>query len=191
MKQLLVLLVAITSFVASSEASAQNEPNRLVGYLALGLGGEVEADLDGGGSFEVDLDASVGLGFRYELMLGKLLSIAPMIEWLTYEVDAPGADREHILDFDVFIKFRGTIRAGRQEIELYGGIPVGFSFATDVAGTDNGVGFNLGIMGGAALFFGKFGLFTEIGWRMHQLWDDGNRFAANQAGLNFGGLIRL
>ena len=178
----------------STTASAQ-DGNRLAAHLALGAGGEVTIDPDDTGEADVDLDATVGLGIRYELVLGDLLSIAPMFEWLTYELDGFDVDREHIMNFDVFIKLRGTVyRSGTTNLELYGGIPVGFTVATrsEFGGDDDPLlGFNLGVMGGLAAFFGKFGVFVEIGWRGHQVWRNDVRYGANQAGIHLGGAIAL
>lgn len=187
------LLLTLLGTLLDAPASAQDS-NRLVAYLGLGAGGEVTIDPDGIDSFDVDLDASVGLGVRYEILLSDLLSIAPFFEWLTYEPDDTFTDREHFLDAGVFLKFRGKIRAGSTDLELYGGIPFAFAIATvdDTAADDDALlGFNIGVLGGIAAFFGKFGVFFEVGWRGHQLWRNDIRYGANQAAINIGGAIRL
>ena len=194
MFRMICLALALVSMASTVTAAQESNRNRLVGYLALGAGGEVTVDPDFAGSFDFDLDASVGLGLRYEILLGKLVSIAPMFEWLTYEPDDTFTDREHIIELGAFLKFRGIVSAGSVDLELYGGLPFCFAIATvddSAADEDALLGFNLGVLGGIAAFFGKFGVFFEVGWRGHQLWRNDVRYGANQAAINFGGMIAL
>ena len=46
-------------------------------------------------------------------------------------------------------------------------------------------------MAGIAAFFGKFGVFFELGWRGHQVWRNDVRYGANQAGIHIGGALAL
>lgn len=162
--------------------------NRLVGYFVGTIGGELRGNR---GRVDIDADGGVGFGFRYEKLLSEWFSISPFVEWVALDFEGPG-DRFHLFDFDVLLKIRKPVRTGSVTIEFYGGFPVGFTVGTGDAFNDAAVGFNLGALFGAALFFKhKYGVFIESGWRMHTVWNDGDNGLLNQGAIHFGGAFAI
>lgn len=196
---ILVLTIGFTALGSTAFAQQRrgqppiSEPpsrNRLIGYFLASFGGEFK--LKGNGfRGDVNADPGVGLGFRYEFLATDSFSISPMVEWTAYDTRGPG-DRSHFFDFDVFLKIRKAVRTGSATIEFYGGLPIGFTVAAPDGLDEAFLGFNMGALFGAALFFKeKYGLFLESGWRMHAIWNDGTRGLLNQGVIHFGGAFAI
>lgn len=188
------LIASLFALMVVSSASADppiTEPpsrNRLAGYFIGSFGGELKVRGNGLRA-SGDGDPGFGIGLRYELLLGESFSLLPTFEWLSFDVE-DGLDRSHVVDFDVALKFRKKVRAGRVTLEFYGLSPFGFSVGSSDAFDDAAVGFNTGFVGGAMVFFKrKYGVFLEGGWRIHVLFDDGYRGILNQGVLHAGGAI--
>ncbi len=180
------------AFVSSAAAQPPiTEPpsrSRLAGYFIGSFGGELRVR-GSGLSVHGNADPGYGIGLRYELLLGQTFSLLPTFEWLSFDLE-DARNRSHLVDFDVALKFRKKMRAGRVAIEFYGLVPLGFSVASSDAFDDAALGFNTGAIGGAMVFFKrKYGLFVEGGWRIHVLFDDPFRGILNQGVLHAGGAI--
>lgn len=193
----LALCLATTALPSVGQAQGNGPPiteppsrNRLIGYFLASFGGEYK--LKGNGlSGGTNADPGLGLGFRYENLVSDAFSISPMLEWTAFDTRGP-SDRSHLFDFDVFLKIRKEIEAGGVTIEVYGGLPIGFTVASPDGANDAYFGFNMGALAGAALFFkDKYGVFLESGWRMHAIWRDGSRGLLNQGVIHIGGVFAI
>ncbi len=183
-------LLVVSSAAAQPPVTEPPSHNRLSAYFVGSFGGRFKARADGL-TGHVDARAGLGLGARYELLLGPSFSLLPTFEWLAFDLDG-AVHRSHMLDFDLGLKFRKNVRAGRVNIEFYGMAPLGFSLATGDGFDNAATGFNTGALAGAMVFFKrKYGLFVEGGWRIHVVFDDGTRGMLNQGVLHVGGAIAL
>ena len=138
------------------------------------------------GSTEVDTNASVGFGARFETPLTDFLAIGGLFEYAALQragvslpfVGTVTPDKDKLIDFDIWLKAGTRFEIGPGELEVYGGVPFGLTLGvTSVSGErETYPGYNLGLLGGAQYWFGepgapRFGLFTELGYRFHKVID--------------------
>jgi hypothetical protein len=179
---------------------------RVGAYFALGLGGDIDADIDtpfGSTSGSDGLDATVGFGARGEVPIHQYVVIGGNFELLTFDSD--DIDREAVFDIDAWAKGRYPVEINDGlTLEPYLGIQFGLALAvlddSDGSGDDVWPGFNVGVLAGAMLLIQEhFGVFLELGWRHHQVFHEedtviGNvetKLVTNQLGLHLGGLYQF
>jgi hypothetical protein len=198
--------VAVTVLSAPSAAEAQPRDQghvRLAGYLALGVGGDLDWNVDRLSGSE-PLDTTVGFGARVELPVHDFVVVGGLFEVLTVEPSSRywSGEREAIFDFDAWVRLRYVVELTRDiALEPYVGLPFGLTLAVldDEGGGDRvWPGFNTGVLAGVAFIFQqRFGGFLELGWRHHQVFDERRVFGSNvdlklvtnQFAMNFGGLF--
>ncbi len=177
--------LALLSLLAASSAEAQSISDRsprIAGNLALGLAGELDTHAESNaGTLETesDLDPSVGFDLRGELPLLDFLVLGGWFEFLSYEVDASGAEREETFSFDAFVRIRWVFEAIANTlfIEPYVLLPFGFSMAVlpddDGSGDDIWPGWNTAVLAGAQILHESgFGGYLELGWRHAEVYQD-------------------
>jgi len=206
-----VLLALVVSTLASTSLASAQDDVQLAAWFVLGAGGGAELEGELGGreeTLDYDLDPTVGLGLRGEVPLMDYFAIGGLLElsWLRLDDDDPGTDEDRNLaaDFSLWLKPRYWLSTSSFELELYLGIPFGFTVlqGDDELDTDAALGFNVGLLGGAQIVFGKVGAFVELGWRRHQVFPedvelpfvgtiDEITLRANQFRMHFGAAIHL
>lgn len=156
----------------------KDEPEllRLSLSFNLGLGGKAQLEFEppvlGVARDRVDLDPTLGGGFRVERTVVPHFAVGALVELASY--DMADAERGGDLTFDADLWLKGSlaIPVGSQELELYLGVPFGFTlFRPDDDRLENLRGFNVGVIGGAELSLGPVGVFVEGGWRRRQVFD--------------------
>ncbi len=191
MRPLLALALVLLFF---APAEAQRRARAQAGgsfdvYGAFGAGGSID-----GPGFDVDLDTTLGFGVRYIATQGNGQALlGPMLEVLAWQADAPDADRRVILDPGLFLGIGQRFQRRRLGWEIYGAFPITFAYASDFPGRDaSGLGFSVGALLGNKLWIGRrLALLVEVGWRLHQLFDDGDGATFQQAGINAGVALDL
>ena len=205
-----VLALCLSAFPSGAEAQSastrwKSEPTRVSAYFTLQGCCEAHADNldDSRGDFSYDLDPSVGFGVRAERRIMDFIALGGLFEMVAVKADNGPLfaeyDRDFLLDFDLFAKVlvEFSLKQG-MGLELYGLLPFGFSvgLADDIPLVDEdvtGFGINLGALGGAMLVFEKFGIFTELGFRHHSLWDEFRNvdyhLGITQVAWNFGASV--
>jgi hypothetical protein len=198
------IFALVLAALAPSTTQAQDDLGelRLAGYFALGLGGELEGTA-GSLASTSGLDATVGFGLRGEVPLHAYFALGGSFELLFFEASAGWAEREAVFDFAIFPKLRYRIALDRGlAVEPYLGVPFGLTLAvlaSPSSSRDDEVwpGFHTGVMAGAMLFFDRFGLLFELGWRHHQVFNEANspfgsvdlKFVTNQFAMNIGAFL--
>lgn len=204
--------LALLSLLAASTAAAQDindRSPRIAGNLALGLAGELDTHAESNaGSLhtESDLDPSVGFDLRGELPLLDFLVLGGWFQFLSYEVDASGAEREETFSFDAFVRIRWVFEAIANTlfIEPYVLLPFGFSMAVlpddDGSGDDIWPGWNTAVLGGAQILHESgFGGYLELGWRHAEVYQDRTvlgadvrlSYVVNELAMNLGFVYAL
>lgn len=183
-----------------AEAQSVEDSARAMLYFAIGGGGETSIESDPGLDFTVDNDATVGIGARIEFPLMAYVSIGAQIDMLSYEPE--GVERNISGHFDLWAKGRYVFDLSPDlTLEAYGGIPIGLSVLRieenpALKRPNNGIGWNIGLLAGAQLFFSdRFGATLEMGWRRVQVYNEDASGAVefttkmNQFALNMGGVM--
>jgi hypothetical protein len=150
-------------------------PNLLVdGFLHVAAGGEAEVESDGG-SFEGDVDATVGLGGRAHYMLLDYLGLGGMLRFAFVRPDL-GDGRQTNIDLDASVLGQVAFDVGSLVLDVYGTFPIGLTISilnddlNPVSDDRNtGVGVNLGLAVGTRAWFipNTLAGFVELGflWR--------------------------
>ncbi len=163
-----------SALIAPAAASAQRPDTapRLGAHFAAAFLGDVNTS-GRGLETSASLDPTLGGALRVELPVHEYVVIGGFFEVLAFEADVVGAEREPVFNFDAMLKgrylFAPTPDLG---IEGYAAVVVGPTLGLfddpDGSGDEIWPGWNIGLLGGAAVLFEAFGLFLEIGWRFHQ-----------------------
>jgi hypothetical protein len=155
----------------TAPAVADDDSVRVAPYFILGFGGEVEIPLGPFGSIDADLDPTLGGGVRFEVPLLRFVAVGASVAYAGFLVDAEDAEREHVLDFDAFVKGRFVVSVGPRAAELYALMPLGLSlWIPSDEDADNEVGWNLGVLFGAGLdITANARVFGEIGFLRHDI----------------------
>ncbi|MFW5875701.1 MAG: tetratricopeptide repeat protein [Myxococcota bacterium] len=158
--------------------SRRDEPEllRLSLSFNLGLGGQAQLDFEppayGIDRTREDLDATLGGTFRVERTVVPHLAVGALVELASYDMSDSERGGDLTLDADLWLKGSLSVPVGNREMELYVGVPFGFTlFRPDDDRLENLRGFNVGAIGGAELAFGPVGVFLEGGWRHRQVFD--------------------
>ena len=151
------------------------------------------------------LDATLGFGVRAELPVHEYILVGGLFEVLAVDADSNGYT-QWLVDIDALVKGRYPITLGEIVLEPYLAMPVGFTVgrfldaatatADDLA---NWPGWNIGLMAGAMVIWGKLGAFLELGWRHHHVFheynnggaDIDNDGAMHQFAMNIGAALVL
>lgn len=200
-KTLRTLLALALACVAPSAARADADDVghlRLSAYFALHVAGDADWNV-GNASGSADLDPTVGFGVRGEVPLHDYFVVGGLFELLTFEADTTFDDeREAVMSFDLWARARYVFEVSRDmRIEPYVGVPFGLTLAVlnhPSGGDQVWAGFNTGVLAGALLRLGAFGVFFELGWRHHQVyWEQDTVFGdieyklvTNQMAMHFG-----
>jgi hypothetical protein len=200
-RSVLFTLVIGAATLGASKASAQDaNALHLSSFFGLGFGGAWDVDV-AGTSTGGDLDATVGLGLRFEVPLLDYLTIGGQLGFNFPKIDGQD-DRQKWLDLpDLIVRGRYPVRLGPGVLEPYVGFLIGgtvsmlkFSATGDDI-KDTAYGWNVGVLFGAQYFFNdRFGALFEIGWQRHAanhsqstaFGDIDVSYSANQAVMNFG-----
>jgi hypothetical protein len=171
---------------------------RLAAGLHVGLGGALkENDLTG---VSTDLAPTVGFHLRLDIPVADFLAIGPMAIFSAYITEAEddlGAARSLLVDIAVFPRFRFAFGLGFGHLEVYAGPFGGLTTGVrDELEFDAGIGFNVGALGGAQLFFGRFGVLVEGGFIHHDVSHNSDfgadlDFRTDQAVINLGIALML
>lgn len=204
----LLLLSGLAAAPAEAQDTSDRSP-RIAANLALGLAGELDLfnesnPLDT--HTDADLDPSVGFDLRGELPLLDFLVLGGWFEFLSFETDTAGSEREESFSFDAFLRVRYVFEAIANTlfIEPYVLLPFGFSMAVlpddDGSGDDIWPGFNTGVFAGAQILHESgFGGYLELGWRHAEVFldhtvlgvDVHSSLVANEMALNIGAVYAL
>lgn len=195
---LLVVLVGLAVTLCPNAAEAQSGRDapgaRLTLLFETGFGGEAHFD-EPGRRDGFDLDPTVGLGVRLAFPVGRYLLIGGHADLLGVEVDILN-DRDLVMNFDAYIAFRHLTRLANKPVEFFLGMPLGLSVLfLDDGFDDNDAwpGLNIGVLGGAQMFFGQFGVLAEAGVRHISVYrerrDGDHRIGATQFFLQVGGSL--
>lgn len=205
MRWISVVAVTIPLVLAHSVASAQDlyqdDRVRIGGHFALAVAGDAEGRV-GNFDLQASLDPTLGGALRVEVPVHDYVVLGGWFEVLAFEWDAAGAEREAVLNFDLLVKARYPIElAASLALEPYLQLNVGPSIAVLPIGADDEAwpGWNLGLLAGAALLLDSAGFFLELGWRLHQVFQETSVGAAdvdlevltNQLAFQLGGFVRL
>jgi hypothetical protein len=154
----------------SPRFSGKPGPLRVYGGFSLAVGGNASYELEVFGEereFEADLDPTFGLtlpGIEYVVM--DYFSIGGELRWLFFKQD--GDDGRSFL-WDIVVKPKGRYAFSNIPLEVYGALPLGLTVPGLKGEAEGGVGFNLGLVGGATWFFNeRMGINAEIGWHYHR-----------------------
>lgn len=178
-------LVLMLGTVSAAEAQS-----RVGAYFASGLGGQGTAE-QGGFSGDFDLDPTVGVGLRFEVPVGELLHLSPFAEFDAYKADG-ASGRDLGVDAGLMLRIGPTLDLGAMRLEVYGGIPLGFSAYFPDSSDETMLGFNVGAMAGAQLHVNeRVAVMLEMGWQMHRVYEDDANLTANQAKLQLGAMLLL
>lgn len=170
----LVLQVALTAVApAAAHAVEPSMRNRFDLLFRLGFAGSLLSDLGGVGRDRLDADASPGGELRGDFPLTKHITMGPLGAVYMARPDAPGFERNPVVDLAPFVKGRYTFRTGRKKAEIYGLFHVGFTMAfirRSIRETNRfGAGWNIGLTPGFQVLIKKrFGIITELGWTRAQ-----------------------
>lgn len=177
---------------------------RLSPYFLVAGGGDVKLDSNRTSEeFEYPANASVGFGVRFEAQVLEFLSIGGLFEYSALQLEGVTLpiigriepDKDKFVDFDLWIKGGTRFSLGPGDLEVYGGVPIGFTIGVIPGGDDREAhpGLNLGILAGAQYFIDRFGVFTDLGYRFHKIFDrqDDERIGAriSQLSWQLGGTI--
>jgi hypothetical protein len=168
---LLIALVALCALATPASAQRFDEPY-LAAKLMLGFGGELQLEEDGTVLVdydEADADPAYGVGLMGMNPLLGILGLGAQVSLMSWGADTPGDDPHHLfLDLSVIPQVNFSIAI----IELYLNVPIGltvnFPDDEELGGTgvevSTGTGMHIGIMVGARLGLGGFGLLAEVGY---------------------------
>ena len=187
-----LIALGVLSLSSTALADKPREAPRIAAHFALGLAGGTQFTSPGNPGLRGDLDATVGIGARFELPVLSFLSVGGFLEWRAAQRD-PSPGRDHLFDFDGLIKGRHVIAIGGSlDLEISAGVPVGLTLAT-MEGLDGAfVGVNFGFLGGGALFINdRVGALVEVGLRYHRIYNDPYSFGFLQFAMNVGGVLLL
>lgn len=201
------LLASLALSILPSLAEAQRprwDDLRLGAHFALGLGGDADATV-GNIDSSSSLDPTLGAGVRVSVPLHEYFVAGGMFELMTFETDAPMAERESVFNFDLMLKGRYIVEIDdRMGIEPYLAVIVGPSLAIfddpDGSGDEVWPGWNIGVLGGAAVLFDPVGFFLELGWRFHQAFTEASvpivgdvdyQVHTHQFAMQVGAFVRL
>lgn len=149
---------------------------RLVVFGHFGFAGEVDAaaaaaEEQSGSSTK--LDPSLGAMLRMTFPLHPLFAVGLQTGGVFWR--SGGGDFNPIADFDGVFKFRFPYKLRAQKSgEIYLAMPVGFSLGflddSSLVDFDPGLGWNIGVLGGGQIFFGRrVGMMFELGWMRHAI----------------------
>jgi hypothetical protein len=142
------------------------------------------------------LDSTIGFNLRGDAPIERYLLLGPLLQFGAWRPDVPGASRNYYIDVNFYLRGRIPITTPSTNFQIWGGIPIGFTFdilrqSIDGA-SDMGIGWTIGaLFGGAVHFTPNFGLFTELGWIQHKISHGQNvDFRLSQWELNLGFVFR-
>jgi hypothetical protein len=142
---------------------------------------------------ENDLDVTPGFGVGADFGVHEYIALGLMFRFLSMSGDGSSVDVT-VLDFDLLPRLRYPFK--KKAGEIYLGVPVGLSlFMADVEGAEDELGWNISVvMGGLFRLSDSFGLFTELGYLIHNVnesqtvagMDVDMSTSLGQIGLSFG-----
>lgn len=154
-----------------------------------------------GGGYSVEggdlhtMEPGFGVGFRVEIPAGRFFALGPAFQFVSL-LDDPDDDRYALFAPGLWFKARRVFETRAGGIEIYLGIPVGFSGlryprdgGEEGGGYDFDRGAHVGALAGAQFFFGPFGILVEAGFHRDFVFapDAGRReYTQLQPTLNFG-----
>ena len=170
----------------------------------MGFGGRLERSA--GTTLRSDVDTTYGANLRSDIPVARYLLLGPLFQFAAYRADvSPKPDRDYVVDIDLYVRGRLPLELDKLGVQFWAGVPLGLtlSFLGDTtaasggAATDRlsgfGVGWNIGLLIGAAIHFTKeFGMFVEAGWVQHRMKHDfenragDTRFELAQTNVNLG-----
>lgn len=202
MKRLLLAL-GLSLFgtaVASADAKGAVEAYFLSGFGDGEFDGTVDVPLLGERDFSGDirLDPTLGFGLRGESFVHDYFAVGGGAEFSWYRPD----DGDSVFHLDLSINLRPRYLLfgdGNMALEIYALVPIGFSrlASRDVQGLsgeeeiDAMLGWHIGASAGARLRINRFAIFSDVGWRRTQLFDDDLQFLANQFRFHLGASVAL
>lgn len=160
---------------------------RFAAYGSLRVGGEV--GLTSGGSTTSPLDTGYGFGIRGEFPLGPYFAAGALIQWNV--VRAAGVADDRLFDISGLVKGRYVFERVAWGLEVYLGVPVGFTVLAPNGGDPAEIGWNMGVLGGAQLFLSaRFGVLLEAGFtRQVVLFSSGTDVYILQGTINIGAVL--
>jgi len=170
-------LYAITAFamfsLVSTTASAQDglDTPYVAPKLMLGFGGGTDVDLNsdsvlGAIDAEADLEPSYGIGVAGMNPMG-FFALGGQLSLISWGADYPNSERSLFFELSALPQANLALAI----VEVYLNVPIGLTvdFADDQAYGDErtvntGLGWHLGLMLGARVGLGDFGLLAEVGF---------------------------
>lgn len=138
-------------------------PLRVYGGFSLSVGGELKGEESDEGA---DLEVTPGLQGGVEYVLHDYFSIGGEMRFLFPE---PEGWSGRSLLWDIVVKPKGRFAFPNLPLEVYGSLPLGLTVPGIDGEPEGTVGWNIGIVGGATLFFtDKMGIQAELGWHFHK-----------------------
>ena len=197
LRPLTLVATTVLSLVAGSARAADPEHGFRIGLTgSFGFGGKIEADIENGGTFKDDLEATVGFALfgYYPLMRNFHIGLRTTFGWVTSEdVDTANGDSTMVIDISPVLKARFPLM--NDKLELYAILPIGLTISVppdDVNNFDTGIGWNVGLQFGASyLVTDAIGILAELGWQGRGATNSTSSnvdvtFTMHQFALNFG-----
>jgi hypothetical protein len=194
----LVAATVLSCLASTAHAGDPERGFRLGATGSFGFGGKVEVEVDNGGTFKDDLEATVGFGLfgTYPVHRHFHIGLRTTFGWVTSEdTDTANGDSTMVIDISPVLKARVPLM--HDKLELYAIFPIGLTISVppddSALGTlDTGVGWNVGLQFGASyLVTDAIGLLAEIGWQGRSATNSTSSgtdltFTMHQFALNFG-----
>lgn len=198
---LIALALGLFPSLAGAQDLYEDDRARIGGHFALAMLGDAETRA-GNVEGDASLDPTLGGALRVEVPVHDYVVLGGWFEVLAFEWDGPGAEREAVFNFDLLVRGRYPIEINASTgLEPYLQLNVGPTIAVlPIAGDDEAwPGWNLGITAGAALLLDPAGFFFEMGWRLHQVFNEQSTILGdvdlevltNQLAMQLGGFVRL
>lgn len=151
-----------------ADASSGPERMRLALFGGVHLGGQAQQS-SSFGDVSQQLGPAPTLGARLELPLGNAVVLGGFLDFVSIQGrnPPPGADHVSLVGAGLWIKLRMILDLQRSLIELYVGVPLGFSiWIPPSTAYDPEAGIVLGALAGAqAHITPRFAVFVETGFR--------------------------
>lgn len=183
--------------VPTSERQYDPNANRVMLYFLGEVGGEANVEV-GGFEGDANLDATLGFGTRFEAPISDFFAIGGGFEFFSLKVDDFDRDGDFGIDIYGVGKGRHVIEITPSiDLEVFGALLLGFTaFFGEDGNYESAFGFNLGLLGGAALMIGRIGIMTELGLRHRHVYgelDGGGDYdiRTRQFAFHFGGVFTL
>jgi hypothetical protein len=177
-----VALATLALCLLPATSRADDVEYRVSPYLLVAGGGDVKTNFSNtSDGVTTAANASVGFGARFEAAITEYIAVGALFEYAALQragatfpiVGTVTPDRDKLMDFDVWVKGGTRLDLGPGELEVYGGVPFGLTAAVVTFSGDRETlpGYNLGLLAGAQYWFDRFGVFTELGYRFHKVFD--------------------